>query len=311
MLSFEKMKNSKPIAVTKKQQIIYINDISDIPRDRKNEELYDYIPEQEIQNIIKKSQKVNKKISKSQMKELEKSLIKKIEPEHDVLGHLYKDIDSKLNDKMKREIILKDYDDSMEILPSDISERLYFCGPSGSGKSYSMSTYIKNFKKIFPKTKIFLISDQPEDEQLDKFNPVRILINEELLDDPIQVEELKNSLIVFDDIDSITNKELKKQIETLRDTILKRGRHFNEYCLTSNHQCTEFFKTREILSSANKVFVYPQSGSSYSIKYMLNKYIGLSKEQIQKIFDLKSRWVCICKVAPMWIMYDHGVYLLD
>jgi hypothetical protein len=309
MLSFNKNENSRPIAMTSKHnKIIYINTNIDSER-RKDIELSDYMPEDDIIDIFRNNKK---KMSKIDMIKLEKSLLKNDQNiEDEGLSNLYGDLNKKLENKINKEIILKDYDDSIEILPNDKSERIYYCGPTGAGKSHSMGQYIKNFKKVFPKKRIILFSDQPKDEVLDQFKPIRIIINEELLDDPIDVEELKDSLVIFDDIDSITNKKLKNLIETLRDTILKRGRHFEIYALCSNHQCTEYRQTRELLSASNIIYFYPQSGATYSIKYVLNKYIGLDKAQIDKIFKLKSRWVAIHKQAPMYVMYSHGIYLLN
>jgi DNA-directed RNA polymerase beta subunit len=304
MLSYEKSKNSKPIAVTKKGKIIYLDESNYAQVDRKDDEnLYD-IPQDEFKNLIKN------KLTHEEMKKLERFITKREVPEEKLLNDLYHDISKEIEKKQSREINLNSFDDSIEILPAKESQRIYYAGPSGSGKSYNMSQYMKNFKNIFPKKKIFLFSDQDKDEQLDKFKPIRIMLNEDLIDDPIKPEELKDSLCIFDDIDSITNKKLKNQVELLRDTILKRGRHSNIYCLVSNHQINEYRLTKEILSASSIICFYPKSGSSYSIKYLLKQYIGLNREQINKIMNLPSRYVYLSKTAPMYVVHQNGVYLL-
>jgi hypothetical protein len=305
MLSFDKSKDSIPIAITKKNKVIYLNEnYNNVPKQRNDIELSDYISQADFKKMI------NKKLTADEIKKLEKFLVKKEVPEEELLLDIYKDLDGEIEKKHNKEIILKDYDDGIEILPSKESERIYFAGPTGSGKSYNISQYIKNFKRLFPKKKIYLFSDQADDAQLDKYKPIRIMLNEELINDPVNVEELKNSLCVFDDIDSITDKKLKQQVELLRDSILKRGRHYSIYCLVSNHQINEYRLTKEILSACSKIFFYPKSGSGYSIKYLLKQYIGLNKDQINKILELPSRWVCLSKTAPIYVMCEHSIYLL-
>jgi hypothetical protein len=304
MLTFEKLKNSKPIAITKKGKIIYFTEENMKDNIKRNNNILDELPKEDFKNLIKN------KLSIDEMKKLEKFLIQKEIPEEELLHNIYDDLNKEIEKKHSKEIILTDFEDSLEIFPARDSQRIYFAGPTGSGKSYNISQYLKNFKKIFPKKKIYIFSDQPDDKLLDQYKPIRIMLNEDLIDDPIQPNELSDSLVIFDDIDSIDNKKLKKQVETLRDTILKRGRHENIYCLVSNHQINEYKLTKEILSASSIICFYPKSGSSYSIKYLLKQYIGLNKQQIDKIMNLPSRYVCLNKCSPQYIIHEHGCYLL-
>jgi len=311
MLTFKEGKKSIPVAIIinkknkkRKNKIIYIDEIdyNEKRRDDEDLDIYDYIKEDKI--------RPNKKeMSLNDLKELEKSLKKGKAPDKKNLLKIFEELNEELEEKIKKEIVLE-YGEELEILPRPKSERLYFCGPSESGKSYNVSQYIKNFKKIYPKKNIYLFSEQEDDNQLDQFKPIRIKIDEELIEDPITTKEISNSLTIFDDIDDIRDKKLKNSIYDLKDTLLKRGRHEDIYTITTNHQCTDFRNTRDTINESNIIFVYPRSGAGSSIKYLLKTYLGFTKEQIQRVLDLPSRWVAIHKTYPVYVMYQSGIFLL-
>ena len=53
---------------------------------------------------------------------------------------------------------------------------IYFSGPAGSGKSYQMASYLRNYKKKFKDNKIFLISEKEEDKTLDTIADLKRII---------------------------------------------------------------------------------------------------------------------------------------
>lgn len=197
---------------------------------------------------------------------------------------------------------------------SEGRECYYIAGPSGSGKSTYISKYIELWREMFPNKKkhpIVLFSRVQEDDCLDKFKPLRINIDEELKDDPIDLDELADSLVIFDDVDQINNKnKLKDYVINLRDQILEEGRHKNIYCCTTSHQMTNYKSTRIPLTEASHCVFFPRCGAAHAIKYFLQNYIGLDKTQIQKIMNLPSRWICLKKTYPMLVMHETGAYLL-
>lgn len=312
MLTLTKSKKSIPVALIrnkkdkKKNKIVYIDDVDytqqKINDDDDDFDIFEYMNEDKL--------RPNKKeMSFSDLKDLERALKIGKEPVKKELKKIFRDLKSELEEIMKKEIILN-YDEELEILPNPKSERLYLCGPSGSGKSHNVSQYIKNFKKIWKNKKIYLFSEQENDDILDQFKPIRIKLDEELIDDPISTKEISDSLTIFDDIDDISNKKLKNSVYDLKDSLLKRGRHENIYTITTNHQCTDYKNTRDTINESHIIFVYPRSGSAASIKYLLKTYLGFTKEQIEKILKLPSRWVAIHKSYPVYVMYQNGIYLI-
>jgi len=63
-----------------------------------------------------------------------------------------------------------------------------------------------------------------EDPALDEWNVQRVPLDKELVDNPVGLEELENTLVVFDDIDQIGTKAVQDAVWKLRDKILELGR---------------------------------------------------------------------------------------
>lgn len=194
---------------------------------------------------------------------------------------------------------------------TDKRESLYVAGPEGAGKSHYASMYAREYKKIFPKKDFIIFSRKEEDEPLDKLKPVRVMLNEEIVEDPIELEEVADSLVLFDDIDRIRDKNIKKSVDFLKDSILDVGRSDEIYVISTAHNLTAGKDTKHDLLESSSVTFYPNYGDDYHINYFLKQYCGLKKDQIDKIYNLKSRWVTIYKRAPMYILHEKGCYLVS
>ena len=57
------------------------------------------------------------------------------------------------------------------------------------------------YKKKFKDRPIYLFSSLPSDESLDKIKPKRVRLDASTHTDPIDVEELKDSVCIFEDIE--------------------------------------------------------------------------------------------------------------
>lgn len=194
------------------------------------------------------------------------------------------------------------------------SEHGYVAGPSGSGKSTYIGNYISMFKKQHKGAQVWVFSRVDEDAPLDAHKVNRILLDDGLLESPIDPVELsggKPTLVIFDDIDTIRDQAIREEVLRLRDDILETGRHDNITSISTSHQLMDYKKTRTILNESKFVTIFPKSGSVYHIKRMLKEYVGLEKHMIQKILNLPSRWVTVYKVAPMLVLYETGCFLIN
>jgi hypothetical protein len=202
-------------------------------------------------------------------------------------------------------------DGKFQQIPDPESERqiLYITGASGSGKSTYTANYIKHYKKMFPKNEIYCFSALKEDESLDVVKPKRIMIDNTIWESPIQVDEFKDSLVVLDDIDVISDKKQREAVYNIMNQILETGRHFKITCIITNHLPTGGKDTRRVLNECHSVTYFPHSGTARGLKYLLTEYLGVDKYQMKKIKDLKSRWATVFKNYPTVMMTEKDIWL--
>src|SRR5208282_2964244 len=153
---------------------------------------------------------------------------------------------------------------------------IYICAPSGGGKSTFCRMYLENFKKVFPKRPVYIFSRVKHDTVLDEMTPKpkRIMINDELVDEPLESTDFDKCCVLFDDIDTIQEKKQKLAVEKLRDDMLQIGRHNEIYLLCTSHQLMNYKSSRTLLNESTAVVFFPKSGSQYHIQRYLKVYAG-------------------------------------
>lgn len=203
-------------------------------------------------------------------------------------------------------------------IPKSELERicLYVAGESGSGKSYYIREYVKRYNKLFPKNPIYLISYLKKDKTLDEFKKI-IRVEWENLDfltDCLKeefFESLSNSFVIFDDVCSIVNKNQKTIIYKLIHKILRIGRHNNISTAVVSHELYANNELKLILNECHIIVWFPKRLNYRKQKYLLEKYFGLSKEQIQKITEIKDRSISYIKLFDdKIIMSNKHCFLL-
>jgi len=203
-------------------------------------------------------------------------------------------------------------DSKFQHVPDTTKEReiLYISGPSGSGKSTYTRKYLEQYKKKFKNRPIYLFSSLPSDDSLDKIQPKRIKLDDTLHTDPIKVDDLSESICIFDDIDVISNKKIREAVYDILNQVLEIGRHYKIHCVVTNHLPTNGKDTRRILNEAHTVTYFPHSAGG-KIKYMLEEYVGLDKKQISYMKKQNSRWCTVFKNYPQCYMMEHEIGLLN
>lgn len=221
------------------------------------------------------------------------------------------------NDKSKVEDFLKEIkckdNEHLQHIPNKSNERdiLYITGASGSGKSYYMNKYIQEYTKKHKKNKIYLFSSIDDDTSIKSTTIKRIKLNEGFINAELTASDFKDSLVLFDDTDVISNKNVLKKVNNILNVILQTGRHFNTSVIYTSHTACNGTQTKVILNEAHSITIFPSGLGGRSMKYLLDSYFGLDKDQIKKIKKLNSRWVTIMKTYPMIVMYEKGAYILN
>lgn len=215
---------------------------------------------------------------------------------------------------------------NLQPLPTTSKQReiVYICGPSGSGKSVFAESYIKQWQTMHPfkqdketgesTNEVFIFSKVQNDPSLKNIkDPCYIGIDDQLIEQPILLDDLKDSLVLFDDIDQISDKLQTKAITQLIGVICEHGRHNNITCLITSHLINGNNKqqTRTILNECHKIILFPRTLNSHSLTYFLKNYIGIcDKPTMKKIMDVPSRWVMVSKHYPLYCIYQHGVFMI-
>lgn len=199
--------------------------------------------------------------------------------------------------------------DKAEILPNiDVDRQiLYIAGPEGSGKSTIAAQYMKEYHKLFPNNRIVIFSRVGTDQAFSRLgnNIIRIPIDKELIDHPLDIlNELQDTLVLFDDCNTIQDDKLKKTVAKIMHDTMETGRHAKINVIITSHLVipNERRDARTILNEAHSLVVFPKAGSSQQISYVLQKYFGYNKEQIEVVLKQNSRWVLVNKRYPQYML---------
>jgi len=190
----------------------------------------------------------------------------------------------------------------------------YIIGRSGSGKSYFIKQWILNFyRQLYKKRKVYIFSALKNDDTLDELTFIkRIKLDSDFLDDDdIDISDFKDSLLIFDDTDTIKDKKIKAKVDHLLDEVLVVGRHHKISALITRHTATNGKDTKLILAESHSFVIFPNGMGNKSISYLLDNYLGLDKTQIKKIKKLKSRSITINRTFPLTVVSEHECFVLN
>ena len=91
---------------------------------------------------------------------------------------------------------------------------IYLSAPSNAGKSTLAGDFMRKYQQKYPKNKIILVTPENQKKNPDPcFKKVKfsqLLIDEDYCENPMTLEELKNCLVIFDDIEGLPTKEISR-----------------------------------------------------------------------------------------------------
>jgi hypothetical protein len=294
---FKENSRNRPIAI-----------IEGLPKGTKKKYVYyeNYKPKIEDLSGDTVGQSLIKDLDDKQLEDIKQSLKTESEPDDDKLINLYYKILQHLKEKKQR-LVLKV--GKLQPLPNPKKvERVYVAGISGSGKSHFSANYIKNYLKMNKKDEFFLTSQIEHDDVLDKLDPNRIS-PEELIQDGIDIQDLKDSIWCFDDLYSIENKNERNQIISIIDNLAETSRHDNINLIVTSHLISNGIQSRRILNEATKLVFFPKSNKK-NIIYFLEKYERFPKDLITRCINLNSRWFMLDKSNEPIVLYEKGCFVI-
>jgi hypothetical protein len=193
-------------------------------------------------------------------------------------------------------------------------ECYYISGPCNCGKSTWVAKMVRLWKHMRQELglcdDVYLFSRVSCDHVFTSLGITNILINEELLENPFDIDnELADCMVIFDDIDSITNKELREYMWGLRDELLGVGSHIGTYVVNTSHELSNWKSTRSSLKEATTITMFP-GAERQKIKDFLKEKQGLTKQQVEEVMSLKTRWITLNRYYPPYIVHERGVLML-
>jgi hypothetical protein len=181
---------------------------------------------------------------------------------------------------------------------------LYVTGASGSGKSYYSTDFLKQYIKKHPKNEVMLFSSVGEDKVLDAVKKLKRfkIYDADFVNEEFSVEDFKDTLLIFDDVDCISDKRVLKKVYEILDKALVTGRHSGTSVVYTTHTACNGSKTKLILTESHSITFFMNGMNGRSSKYLLDGYLGLDKKQIQELKRIKSRWTTVIKSFPQLIL---------
>ena len=191
-------------------------------------------------------------------------------------------------------------------------------GANEVGKSYQIARMLNSYYlKAYPKHKIYLFSEKAEDKELDKIKRIkRIELNDELLDDPITLENLHEVskdnggvLCIFDDVDSL-HKQLKSYIYSLIRKIFNVGRSYKINIIVTNHAITNGNETKSMLNECKMISTFPKAGWTVQQKRFWEEYCGLSKNEVKLLRSNTGRMATYVRTIPNVVIQEKCCFVL-
>lgn len=201
--------------------------------------------------------------------------------------------------------------DKGKFLPYPSSREFYISGTSGCGKTYLSCQIIKEYLRDNKKNDMYVLSGINEDKVVDDLKPKRIKLDERMHTDPLEVDDFKDSIVLFDDIKTISNNKIAKSVAKLRDNILEKGRHTNTTIIATTHLLLDYQDTRLLLVESSNIIFFPKGGGLSKIDTFLEKYVGVKSEMRNRILSTKnSRWVMVHNKYPQFILTEKELYFI-
>jgi hypothetical protein len=187
----------------------------------------------------------------------------------------------------------------------------YIVGASGSGKSRFICNWVLEYKKKYKKNPIYLFSSLSEDVSLKPIKPLRVMLDDVFINEKIDLEMYRDSCCIFDDTDTIQNKQIKEKVYVMLNMMANTGRHYGISVWCVNHTPTgKKNETKVILNEAHQIVFFPANDNK-QLRYLLENYAGIDSKQLKFIKSLNSRWCCINKHYPQSIITEKHILMMS
>lgn len=168
-------------------------------------------------------------------------------------------------------------------------EMVLLMAPSGCGKSTWIANYIEHYMAAYPHNPVYLFTSKKEaDPAFEGLDIITVDLEQFGEDAAVRApgpEDFKNSLCVFDDIESVSPKTTRDAVFALKKSLSETGRASNIYLCVSAHRAMRGNETKDDLNETSGFVVFPRRGSSAHSKRLLETYGGMTKRQVKRVLE--------------------------
>ena len=192
----------------------------------------------------------------------------------------------------------------------------FISGISGSGKSTMAAKLIKKIRRVRQdrhKEIVVFSSGSIADPVWDQFEDIEIID----MTDPrfleIEIEDLESMIVIFDDHENISDKELRKYIQHFQKDCLERTRKLEVDIIFINHMSQNYNVTKGLIFEADTFYLNVAANRNASIRF-LKSYSHLTKKQLAELdayeFSSEFNFVTFRKSYPSYIIVENSIQLL-
>ena len=202
----------------------------------------------------------------------------------------------------------------------DYVDVIFITGGQGSGKSTWCGDYCRHFINAFrPKPEyITIISADDIEDKAYAFPHRHIKIDDQFVEEPITLDDLTNpdkksrSLVIFDDVEGLSNAKKNKALEALTEAVMTMGRKRRIHCLFISHRAASGRLTKNILNELTACVFFPKISGGRNLAYMLKSHLGIP-DGLKECFKKGDwgRWICISMKVPQFILSEHRSAIYD
>lgn len=287
MLSFSRLAGSEiadehfPVAIDNGKIIYYhdlkYNKLDDLDECELTQLVDDAVEELMIEGLD------NKKLT-----DLENKIKNGIRPTHPESLKIYCHIMEKLATEESK--YHDPYRKSISLCPTCIPEQvdtIFIAGGNGVGKSFLASKFAQNYRLFYPENRIFIFRAKSFDKSYDgkieglikpKLNRVflKTLLPrrkkddsddeesegeqevEKDLQDDAYLDDYRNSLIIFDEINIINDKDIRAGLLKFKDNVLQLGRSYGISVISIQHKALGGPETLKEFTECKTIIMYPK-----------------------------------------------------
>ena len=188
---------------------------------------------------------------------------------------------------------------------------VYVVGASGSGKS----TFIANMLATMPKKKkryLFSVQEAKDPAFPDSVKKIKYMENPGAFAS-LKPEDLKDSICIFDDHDTSTNKAANATAAGLLNALLENGRKLKIDLFVVSHNPRDFMRTRTMILECDTYVLFPQTNRT-AVSRFLKEYFDDDKEFLRTVRNVddagRFSFVTLHKNVPRLMTTARSIRLL-